>query len=143
MRTTPVARKPQLVSLYAHQTLMFAGCLATVGVILVACCSTRRVSDGRTSEEQRRIAEACLNMLRSSLTNETDIRLEDPRVPQIIRSLQPVEIQIQGTDVVIMRVGKPAEYHLSRRPSDPKPWVLYVAGQGYDGHQELIRLEHD
>ena len=82
-------------------------------------------------------------MLRSSLTNEIDIQQDDPRVPEIIRSLHPIEIEIQGTDVVITRSGDPAEYHLSRRPSDPKPWVLYVAGHGYDGHQELIRLDHE
>jgi hypothetical protein len=72
-----------------------------------------------------------------------DIQVDDPRVPEIIRSLHSVEIVIQGTDVVIMCSGTPAEYHLSRRPSDPKPWVLYVAGHGYDGHQELIRLDHE
>jgi len=122
------------------QTVLLASFLT---IILAACSSTRRVSDGRTAEEQRRIAEACLTMLRSSLTNEIDIQQDDPRVPEIIRSLHPIEIEIQGTDVVITRSGDPAEYHLSRRPSDPKPWVLYVAGHGYDGHQELIRLDHE
>ena len=126
-----------------RQILLLVGCFAVVVVILVACSSIRVVSDGRTPDEQRRIAEACLSMLRSSLTNQMDIQPDDPRVPEIIRTLQPIEIEIQGTDVVIMRSGKPAEYHLSRRPSEPKPWVLYVAGKGYDGHQELIRLDHD
>jgi len=80
-------------------------------------------------------------MLRSSLTNETDIQPDDPRVPEIIRALQPIEIEVQGTDVVIMRAGKPMEYHLSHRPGETKPWVLYGAGQGYNGHQELICLD--
>jgi len=118
------------------QTLLLAGFLA-------ACSSTRHVSDGRTPDQQLRIAEACFSMLHSSLTNEMDIQVDDPRVPEIIRSLHPVQIEIQGTDVVIMCSGTAAEYHMSRRPSDPKPWVLYVAGHGYDGHQELIRLDHE
>ena len=122
------------------QPLLLAGFLAA---IVAACSSTRPVSDGRTPDEQRRIAEACLSMLHSSLTNEMDIQVDDPRLPGIIRSLHPVEIEIHGADVVIMRSGTPAEYHLSRRPTDPKPWVLYVAGHGYDGHQELIRLDHE
>jgi hypothetical protein len=129
--------------IYMRQTLFLIGCLVTVIGVLVACSSTRHVSDGRTPDEQRHIAEACLSMLHSSLTNEMDIQPDDPRVPEIIRALHPIQIEIQGTDVVIMRSGKPAEYHFSRRPSDPKPWVLYVAGQGYDGHQELIRLDHE
>ena|SRR5215468_307157 len=111
--------------------------------VVVACSSTKRVSDGRTPDEQRRIGEACLSMLHSSLTNEMDVAVDDPRVPAVIRALQPVQIEIQGTDVVIMRAGTPAEYHLSRRPGDPKRWVLYAAGHGYDGHQELIRLDHE
>jgi hypothetical protein len=122
------------------QTLLLVGFLA---VILTACSSTRRASDGRTPEEQRRIAEACFSMLHSSLTNEMDIQPDDSRLPKIIRALQPIDIQIQGTDVVITRSGRPSEYHLSRRASDPKPWVLYIAGHGYDGHQELLRLDHD
>jgi hypothetical protein len=126
-----------------RQILLSVGCLVIVVGVVVACSSTRPVSDGGSPDEQRRIAEACLSMLRSSLTNEMDIQPDDPRVPEIIRALHPVEIWIQGTDVVIMRAGKPAEYHFSRRPRDPKPWVLYVAGHGYDGHQELLRLDHD
>ena len=82
-------------------------------------------------------------MLHSPLTNEMDIQVDDPRLPETIRALQPIDIQIQGTDVVITRSGRPSEYHLSRRASDPKPWVLYIAGHGYDGHQELLRLDHD
>ena len=82
-------------------------------------------------------------MLHSSLTNEMDVAVDDPRVPEVIRALQPIDIQVQGTDVVITRTDTPHEYHFSRRSSDPKPWVLYVAGHGYDGHQELIRLDHE
>jgi hypothetical protein len=101
------------------------------------------VSDGRAPADQRRIAETCQSLLRSSRTNEVDIRLDDPRVPEVIRALRPTDIQVQGTDVVITRAGLPSEYHLSRRPRDPKPWVLDIAGPGCDGHQELLRLDDD
>jgi hypothetical protein len=126
-----------------RQTLLLVGCLVAVVGILVACSSTKHVSDGRTPDEQRRIAEACLSMLHSSLTNETDIQPDDQRVPEIIRSLHPVHIELAGSDAVVMCSGKPAEYHLSRRPHDAKPWVLYIAGPGYNGHEELLRLDHD
>jgi hypothetical protein len=82
-------------------------------------------------------------MLRSSLTNEAIIQLDDTRVPQIIRSLHPVDIELDASDAVVMCSGKPAEYHLNFRPHDAKPWVLYVAGPGYNGHEELLRLDHD
>ena len=123
--------------------MLLVGCLVAVVEILVGCSSTKRVSDGRTRDEERRIAEACLSMLHSSLTNEMDIQPDDPRVPEIIRSLHPVHIELSGSDAVVMCSGKPAEYHLSRRPHDVKPWVMYVAGPGYNGHEELLRLDHD
>jgi hypothetical protein len=119
------------------------GSLIGVIGIVGACSSPQRTSDRHTLGEQRRIAEACLSMLHSSLTNETDIQPNDPRVPEIIRALKPIDIQVQGTDVVILRSGDPAEYHLSRRPHDRKPWVLYVVGTGNRGHEELLRLDHD
>jgi hypothetical protein len=126
-----------------RQILLLIGSFATVAVILVACSSTKHVSDGRTPDEQQRIVEACLSMLHSSLTNEMDIQPDDPRVPQIIRSLHPIHIELAGSDAVVMCEGKPGEYHLSRRSHDAKPWVLYVAGPGYNGHEELLRLDHD
>ena len=126
-----------------RQIHLWVSSLTAVACIVGACTSTRRVTDGRSPDEERRIAEACLSMLHSSLTNETDIQLDDPRIPAIIRSLQPVHIELAGSDAVVMCSGKPAEYHLSRRSHDARPWVLYVAGPGYNGHEELLRLDHD
>jgi len=126
-----------------RQTLFLVVCLAAIMGILFACSLGTHVSDGRTPDEHRRIAEACLSMLHSSLTNEADIKPDDPRVPEVIRALQPIEIVVRGTDVVIMRAGRPGEYHFSHRPHDARPWVLYVAGPGYRDHQELLRLEHE
>lgn len=103
----------------------------------------RPVTDGRTSEERRRIAEACLTMLHSSLTNEIDLKPDDLRISGVILPLRPIDIELTGSDVVVVCSGKPAEYHLSRRPNDPKTWILSFAGPGYFGHREILRIEHD
>lgn len=112
-------------------------------IALVAIFVFRPANDGRTPGERRQIADALLSMLRSSLTNEVDLKPDDPRIPMVIRGLHPVDIELVGNDAVIMCNGKPAEYHLSRRPSKAKTWVLYVAGPGYLGHREILRFEHD
>ena len=124
--------------------VLLAGC--GIAVILIAAAAIvffRPVTDGRTPEQRRQIAEACLMMLRSPLTNEVDLKPDNPRVPEAIRALHPVDIELAGSDAVVMCAGKPAEYHLSRRPSEPKTWILYVAGPGYHGHREILRMEHD
>jgi hypothetical protein len=121
--------------------------VGAVAVIAAAAIATRRpFNDGRTPEEHRRIAEACISMLRSPLTNETDdIKLDDPRLPEVIRALGPIHIEMMPpSDVVVMRSNAPAEYHLSRRPSDPRTWILYCAGTGSGhSHRELLRFTHD
>ena len=122
--------------------------LVCSGVLLLLVAAAafiflRPVTDGRTPEQRRQIAEACLSMLRSSLTNEVGLKPDDLRVPEVIRALHPVDIELAGGDAVVMCAGKPAEYHLSRRPSQPKTWILYVAGPGYLGHREILRMEHD
>ena len=127
----------------ARENLFLATCLLASAGVIAGCAWTRRVTDGHSRDEQRQIAEACWSMLHSSLTNDVDIQPDDPRVPEVIRALKPVDIQVLGTDVVISRAGTPAEYHFSRRPRDARPWVLYVAGKGYTDHEELLRLDHD
>jgi hypothetical protein len=101
------------------------------------------VSDGRTREERQRIAEALFAMLHSSLTNEVEIKADNPLVPEVIRALHPFDIEVMGRDAVIMCPGKPAEYHLASRSQDPKTWILYVAGPGYFGHQETMRIKKE
>src|SRR5258708_19494031 len=99
-----------------RQILLLIGWLAAAVGILVACSSTKRVSDGRTPSEQRRIAEACLSMLHSSLTNETDIQPDDPRVPEVIRSFHPVHIDLAWSHALLICSVKPAHYHLNPPP---------------------------
>ncbi len=114
---------------------------AAAGVVLLQVgCQHKRVAQGSTTD-QRRIAEACLAMLRSSLTNESDIVVSDPRIPEVIRALHPVDIQLTATDVVVTRSGVPSEYHLNRRLSAPRIWILYAAGGTWGAeHRELLRF---
>ena len=108
-------------------------------ILLLVSCKHERLAQG--TSQQRRIAEACLTMLRSSLTNESDIYMNDPRIPEVIRALHPVDIQLAGTDAVVTRSGLPSEYHLSRCPSKPRVWILYAAGGTWGAeHRELLRI---
>ncbi len=122
--------------------LVGSGVVLLLGAV-AAIVLFRPVTDGRSSEERRQIAEACLSMLRSPLTNEVDLKPDDPRVPAVIRALHPVDIELAGSDAVVLCAGKPAEYHLSRQLREPKTWILYVAGPGYLGHREVLRMEHE
>ena len=81
-----------------HMTRLFHSPLPYIAIVMAvgACSPIKPVTNGAASEEQRRIAEACLRMLHSSLTNEVDILVDDPRVPAIIRALQPLAIEIRG-----------------------------------------------
>ena len=116
-------------------------CVAATALImpLVAGCKHERIAQG--TSEHRRIAEACLVMLRSSLTNESDIAVNGPRIPEVIRALYPVAIELVGSDAVVMCSGSPAEYHLSRRPREPRIWVLYAAGGAWGAeNRELLSI---
>jgi hypothetical protein len=112
-------------------------------VIAFLAMSSRSVSP-QEMKSRREIAEACLSMLRSPLTNEMDIATSDPRIPAIIRALAPVHIELAGTDAVVMRSGTPCEYHLSQSPGDSRMWILYAAGpRGMHDHRELLRIKSE
>lgn len=112
---------------------------AMLGMPLLVGCKHDRVAQG--TSEQRRIAEACLAMLRSSLTNELDVAVNDSRVPEVIRALHPVAIELAGTDAVVTCSGSPSEYHLSHRPNERRTWILYAAGGAWGAeHRELLRI---
>lgn len=120
------------------------GCLAVALLIGSACAALHHpVSDGRTKGERKQIAEALLAMLHSSLTNEVEITVDNAAVPEVIRALHPVDIELAGSDAVVICAGKPAEYHLSGQTNEPKTWILYVAGPGYRGHREILRIKRN
>ncbi len=113
--------------------------MTALAVAVMVGCNHNRTAQG--SRQHKRVAQACLAMLRSSLTNETDIAVSDPRIPEVIRALHPVDIQLAGSDVVVMCTGRPAEYHLSRRSSEPRVWIFYAAGGDWGTeHKELLRI---
>jgi hypothetical protein len=103
-------------------------------------------NDGRTPAERRQIADACLAMLHSSLTNEVDaIKPEDPRVPEVIRALHPIAIDVMADfSVQIDCRSRPPEYFLMRLPHHTNTWVLCAAGPPIRfGPRELLTIQHD
>lgn len=124
--------------------------LGVVGLIIASLYvyMARPVHDGRTQAERRQIAEACFAMLHSSLTNEIDeIKMDDPRIPKVIRGLHPHHIEVDPNFAVdIYRKEWPPEYFLMRRPGRTNVWVLCVAGPSIGfggGGREILRIEHD
>jgi hypothetical protein len=118
--------------------------LIAIGYIYIA----RPINDGRTPAERRRIAEACFAMLDSSLTNEVDdIRMSDPRIPELIRALHPHHIDvIPNSAVDIYRVEWPQEYFLMRLQHPTNIWLLCVDGPSIrfgGGGREILRIQHD
>jgi hypothetical protein len=99
-------------------------------------------SDGRTPEEHRRIADAFLTMMHSSLTNETDIKPDDARLPDAIRELHPVMILMDTNGVNLMRTNKPENYWLHRDSNTSNTWVLTISGTDLP-YTDFLRLEHD
>ena len=81
--------------------------------------------------------------MQQSDANETFINPADPQVPSAIRALKPQEIILIGNArtpnprVIIIRGVRPAVYQFWLRPSCPKTWILYAAGPGYKGLEEL------
>ncbi|MDB6020437.1 MAG: hypothetical protein JWQ04_294 [Pedosphaera sp.] len=127
--------------------------LIAFGVVVLLIASVyiyiaRPISDGRTPAERRQIADACFAMLHSSLTNEVDdIKMEDPRIPEVIRALHPHHIEVTPNFAVdIYRVEWPQEYFLTRGPGHTNTWILCVAGPSLrfgGGGREILRIEHN
>jgi hypothetical protein len=108
----------------------------------------RPVNDGRTPAERRQIADACFAMLHSSLTNEVDeIKMDDPRIPEVIRALHPHHIEVMPNFAVnIYRAEKPEEYFLMRISHPTNTWILCVAEPHVrfgGGGREILRIEHE
>lgn len=127
--------------------------LIAIGIVAVFIASIwiyigRPINDGRTPAERRQIAEACFAMLHSSLTNEVeDIKMDDPRIPGVIRALRPHHIEvIPNFAVDIYRAEWPQEYFLTRGPGHTNTWILCVAGPSIrfgGGGREILRVQHD
>lgn len=106
----------------------------------------RPINDGRTPGERQQIADACFAMLHSSLTNEVEeIKMDDPRIPEVIRALNPHHVEVSPNFAVdIYRTAWPQEYFLMRVSTNK--WTLCVAGPSMrfgGGGREILRIEHD
>jgi hypothetical protein len=125
--------------------------LIAFGVVVLLVASfgiyiARPINDGRTPAERRQIADACLAMLHSTLTNEVDdIKMDDPRIPGVIRALHPHHIELTANFAVdIYRAEWPQEYFLTHWHTNT--WVLCVAGPSIrfgGGGREILRMQHD
>ena len=115
--------------------------VATVAVPLLVGCKHTDAAQG--TPEERRIAEACLQVLRSPLANESDIDPADSRLPRVIKALHPVHVEVGAGMVVVtfpLRGGL-TEYHLAPVSTDTGTWLLYGAGPKYNyDHHELLRF---
>jgi len=107
--------------------------LIASGIVVLLIASfyiyiARPINDGRTPAERRQIADACFAMLHSTLTNEDDeIKMDDPRIPEVIRALHPEAIEVMPNFAVdIYRTEWPQEYFLMCGPGHTNTWILYA-----------------
>jgi len=124
--------------------------LVALGVVVLLIASVyiyiaRPINDGRTPAERRQIADACFAMLHSSLTNEVDhIKMDDARIPEVIRALHPHHIEVTPNFAVnIYRTDWPQEYFLTRGPGHTNTWILCAAGPSMrfgGGGREILRI---
>ncbi len=93
--------------------------------------------------ETVRVAKACLEMVHSSLTNDAHIALDDPRLPEVIRSLHPRNIAITGQTVIVtfpLHNGF-TEYRFIPIINGTNTWQLFGAGPRFDGERrQLLRF---
>ena len=129
----------------ASKYLLIGFAVAVLVIAFICFCLFQPPDDGRTLAERRQIADACFKMLNSSLTNEDDIKMDDPRIPKVIQALRPIGIIVnQNFSVQIDCNGKPAEYFLMRMPGRTNLWILCAAGPSiHFGPREVLRMEHD
>jgi hypothetical protein len=117
-----------------------------LALIMVALSGCRHTAIGAGTAEQQQVAKACLQILRSSLTNEMDIAPDDRRLPEVIRSLRPHQIEIAGQTVVVLFPLHDGlvEYHFAPVTSDPGTWQLFGAGPKFNNeHRELLRIQSE
>ena len=134
----------------ARTSKSFSACFGGIIALIVAgVLYFRSADDGRTPAERQQIADALLTMLRSPVAQQLDdikmddIKPDDPRIPQVIRSLHPVRFTFSDSAAVVDCAGTPAEYILRRGQRNPKIWGLYIAGPGGVSCRELLSFEHD
>lgn len=112
------------------------------GALVAICLAGCKPRQARLAEPVR-VAKACLQMIGSPLTNEPDIKPDDPRLPDVIRSLRPHGIEIAGQTVVVMfplHEGL-TEYHFAPVASGTNTWQLSGAGPRFnDEHREILRI---
>jgi hypothetical protein len=121
-------------------------CMSFVFGVLVAVSLAGCKPPPARLAESVQVARACLQLMSSSLTNEVKIMPDDPRLPDVIRSLRPHDIEISGQTVVaIFPLHKGVtEYHFTPVASDTNMWQLSAAGPKFNNeHRELLRMRRE
>src|SRR5690242_2836714 len=98
-------------------------CVALAAALLIVGCKHTEAAQG--TAEDRRIAEACLQVLHSPVASESDIEPSDSRLPEAIKALHPVHVEVGAQMVVVtfpLRGGL-TEYHLAPVASDAGSWL--------------------
>jgi len=132
-----------------RQWTIIAVATLSLVVLVIAIVVSRLASRPRypATEQDRQIAEACLRVL-LTCTNDVELLPDDPRLPTILRDLNPVSIMIMPSHEFVLladRTNTPSEFHLSRKSKDSKTWILYVVPPSPPvvGHVEALRIESD
>jgi hypothetical protein len=131
----------------ARKFLLIAGGAALI--LLLAAPRIYKIvwppNDGRTPAKRREIADALFAMMHSSLTNEGDItKMDDPRIPDVIRALHPIAIFVAPSHAQIDCSNKPQEYFLMPLPNGTNMWALCAAGPPiHFGPQEVLRIQYE
>lgn len=116
--------------------------VSTLATTIVTGCE--HAGPARSSAGERRVADACLQLLRSPLAQEADIDPADARLPEVLRTLRPVHVEVGAGMVMVsfpLREGL-TEYHLAPVSTEPGTWLLYGAGPKYQNqHHELLRFQ--
>ncbi len=136
----------------AHRTTLTFR-ISTVLPLLFLAAACGQQATTRIAPGERRIAEACLQVLHSSLTNEADIAPDDPRLPKVIRDLHPIEVQLMAGHVIVMIPPRDGlvEYHLSPITTSPGTWQFFAAGPKFknvrlpriDGHRGRLKADEN
>ncbi len=129
-----------------RKKIVVVGTLLLMGWLVAAFFINRRplpISGG--TPEQRRVAEACLQLLRSRQPDEFVLELTDDRIPEAIRILKP-DFVIVDRRMVFFKVQSAeglVEYQLRPAPTGRKGvWQLTGRGGEFGSdHVQLLRIQ--
>jgi hypothetical protein len=119
----------------AGALLLIAGCATGFAVIWN---QAHRI---QPTPERVQLAEACLALSRSiGDSNEQILKRGDPRIPQALLRVDPSQVIVTPSNVIIWVSGPFREYHLKQIKETPNTWLLYAALAHNGKHKEVLRI---